>query len=137
MKAYDGSKFALPKSNDEYLAIWDDLSLGPFLPLKEQVENEIGAYVALRHEMINTEDEEKRMELGKSLEEWLECQLRNIRKQVLGTVETDAVAVWEAAELAPNADQVSGGLAAVNTRLVQRVLKARSMKKTLLPMLGG
>jgi len=46
MKAYDGSKFALPKSNAEYIAIWDDLNLGPLLPLKEQVENEIGAYVA-------------------------------------------------------------------------------------------
>lgn len=135
MKTYDGSNFTLPKSNEEYIAIWDDMNLGPFLPLEEQVENEVGAYVALRHKIIVTKDEDKRMELGKSLEEWLECQLRNVRKQVLGTVETDSVAVFEAMQLAPNAGQVSG-LSAVNSRLVQRVLKAGRPKKAL-PGLGG
>jgi hypothetical protein len=110
MKAYDGSNFALPKSNEEYIAIWDDMNLGPYLPLEKQVENEIGAYVALRHEIIVTEDEKKRKTLGKSLQEWFECQLHDLRRQVLDTVEPDAVAVWEAAELAPNAKDVNANL---------------------------
>jgi len=85
----------LKKSNAKYLAIWNDLSPRPFLPLEEQIENEVGAYAALRHAICSQEDEDKKVELINSLREWLGCQLHTVDKY-LGYIEPDAKAVFEA-----------------------------------------
>jgi hypothetical protein len=102
-------KVQLKKSNAEYLAIWNDLSLKPFLPFEEMLENEVGIYAAHRQEIgiQKDEDEDKRVELLNSLKEWLECQIYSIDKY-LGLIEPDAIAVWKAALNAPNAKEAFG-----------------------------
>ena len=89
MKAYNASAVQLKKTNAEYLAIWDDMSLKEFLPVEEMIENEVGLYAAFRLEIGYAKNEKKRLELMASFKEWLNTQLRSVDKY-LGIIEPDS-----------------------------------------------